>query len=128
MALLPEPYEYLDLEHGQSIRLEITSFLPGEAVIHPNNPTPRHIRKHMDQQKLTAPPAPGMPISITEPVLRVFGRRLDQPSQMTYWDISSKRLIADLTPILQRSRGTPIAITLQANGHRPSKRYSVETG
>ena len=128
MALLAEPYEFLDLEHGNSIRLEITSFLPGEAVIHPNNPTPRHVRKHMDQQRLTAPPAPGTPISITEPVLRVFGRRLDQASPITYWDISSKRLQADLTPILQRNRGTPIAITLQANGHKPATRYSIETG
>ena len=92
MALLPEPMEFLDLEHGESIRLSITSYLPGEAVIHPTHPTPRHVRKFMDQNRLTEPPAPGMPISVTEPVLRVFGTRIDQPSQATYWDISSKTI------------------------------------
>jgi len=120
--------EFLDLEHGNAITLSITHYLPGEALIHPNNPTPRHIRRYMDQHQLTAPPAPGTPVGVVEPVLRVFGRRLDKPDQATYWDISSKRLQADLTPILQRTRGTPTTITLQANGYKPSKRYSVETG
>lgn len=128
MALLPEPFEFLDLEHGNTIVLSITHYLQGEAIIHPVNPSPRQVRIYMTQNKLTAPPPVGTPISIEIPVLRVFGMRLDAASPISYWDISSKRLQADLLPILQRSRGTPIAITLSANGYKPTKRYSVATG
>ena len=125
--MLLEPFDFLDLEHSDSVTLSITSYLLDEAVIHPVHPSPRQISIYMAQNGLTAPPALGMPIGIKIPVLRVFGTRIDKPSSQTYWDISSKRLIADLTPVLARVRGTPTQFTLTANGYKPSKRYSIET-
>lgn len=146
--LLPEPYELIDLHDGQSIVLQVTGYEDGSMIIHPNNPTPRHIAQHMSHHGLAAPPPAGTPISLQIPVLRLFGRRLDQPSSAPYWDVSAKTLQADLatrldsaagqipgSTIILRSEGrprgktellTPRSFRLTANGTRPHKRYSVE--
>jgi hypothetical protein len=124
--LLPEPYEYVDLHHGESMMIRVTGYEQGMAIIHPTTITPRHIRIHMDQHQLTEPPPAGTPIHNEIPVLRLTGERLDKPSPAHYFDISSKTLGADL---MARFRGNvllPVTITLTANGQRPSKRYSVE--
>lgn len=126
MSDLAEPMEFLDLEHGNSIQLRITSYEIGTTVIHPTKLTPRHHRLHMDQNGLTEPPAPGTPISVRIPVLRVHGERLDTPSPLRYWDISSKTLTADLEPRLRAAAGVPLDVVLTANGYKPTKRYSVE--
>jgi hypothetical protein len=125
---LPEPLEFLDLEHQHSIRLEITQYEMGTALIHPTHVTPRAIRIYMDQNGLKDPPAAGTPISIRVPVLRVTGRRLDAPSPLRYWDISSKTLQADLLPRLTAAAPGSLTVTLIANGVKPTKRYSVEVG
>jgi hypothetical protein len=124
---LPEPMELLDLEHGNSIQLQIDRYERGTTVIHPTAPTARHLRLMMEQQGLTAPPPIGTPISVEIPVLRVWGRRLDVPSQAPYWDITSKRLIADLGARLYATGGAPLIVKLTAVGVKPHKRYSVET-
>lgn len=126
--LLPEPYEFLDLHHGNSVMLRVDSWLDGSAVIHPHNPTPRHVRQHMAQNNLAEAPAVGTPIGVEVPVLRVVGARLDQPSSQTYWDISSKRLRADLLARFTNNPSLPIVVTLTAEGQKPTKRYSVEMG
>ena len=123
---LPEPIEYLDLEHQQSIVLEITKYDLGTTTIHPKVVTQRHVRTYMDQNGLTAPPVAGTPITVRIPTLRVYGKRLDAVSPLTYWDISSKRLIADLNPRLYAASGNPLTVTLTANGVKPTKTYSVE--
>jgi len=123
---LPEPIEYLDLEHQESIVLQITKYELGTTTIHPKVITPRHIRTHMEQNSLLSPPPPGTPITVRVPTLRVWGSRVDAASPMTYWDVSSKRLIADLTPRLYAAGGAPITVTLTAAGTKPTKRYSVE--
>ena len=125
---LPPPLEFLDLEHGESIQLRITKFDMGTAEIHARTVTPRHIRLYMTQNGLTEPPAPGTPITNRVPVLRVWGERLDKPSSAPYWDISSLRLQADLLPRLNNSGGTPLAVTITAEGYKPVKRFSVEVG
>ena len=125
---LPEPIELLDLEHGNAISLAIDRFEMGQTLIHPTAITPRHVRLHMTQNNLTAPPAPGTPISVMIPVLRVFGTRTDKPSPLHYWDISSKTLQADLLPRLIANQGGVLTVTLTANGYKPTKRYSVEQG
>ena|ERR1700681_1059230 len=125
---LPEPYEFLDLEHGASIQLALQGSEMGTAEIHPTSITPRHIRLHMQQNSLTAPPVAGTPITVRIPVLRVFGRRIDEPSGLQYWDISSKTLQANLWPRLQAYRGAILTVTISANGYKPTKRYSVEQG
>lgn len=125
---LPEPIELLDLEHGNAISLAIDRFEMGQTLIHPTQVTPRHVRLHMQQNNLSAPPPAGTPISVMIPVLRVFGVRTDKPSPLHYWDISSKTLQADLLPRLIANQGGTLAVTLTANGYKPTKRYSVEQG
>lgn len=123
---LSGPMELLDLEHGNSIQLAITSYEQGVTVIHPKVITPRDVRIFMQQNSLTEPPAAGMPIYKTIPVLRVFGTRIDKPSPLHYWDISSLTLQADLLPRLIAAAGSTLTVTLTANGYKPTKRYSIE--
>jgi hypothetical protein len=123
---LSEPMEYLDLEHGDSIVLSITRSEMGAAQIHPTAVTPRNIRLHMQQNQLSEPPAPGTPITVRIPVLRLFGTRIDKPSPLSYWDISSKTLQANLWPRLKAYEGSILTVTITANGYKPTKRYSVE--
>ena len=125
---LAEPYEFLDLEHGGSVTLNITSYQLGTALIHPTSITPRQTRLYMMQNGLSAPPQAGTPITIRIPVLRVFGQRIDKPSPLNYWDISSKTLQANLLPRLTVYAGGVLSVTLTANGYKPTKRYSVEQG
>lgn len=125
---LAEPMEFLDLEHGNSMTLNLTSYELGTALIHPTAITPRHTRLHMMQNELSDPPTPGTPITVRIPVLRVFGQRIDRPSPLHYWDISSKRLQADLLPRLQTHAGGVLGVTITANGYKPTKVYSVEQG
>jgi len=127
VSILSEPYNYIDLLPGASIVLRVTSYEDGEAVIHPKNVTQRHIRQHMDQRGLTAPPAPGTPISVETPVLRLYGSRQDEASPASYWDISSKTARADLLARLMHGLPLPSMITLTANGAAPLKRYSIQT-
>jgi hypothetical protein len=125
---LPEPYEFLDLEHAGSITLNITSYEMGTGLVHPTAITPRQIRLYMMQNGLSAPPVAGTPITIRIPIIRVFGQRVDKPSPLHYWDISSKRLQADLLPRLQTRAGGVLSVTITANGYKPTKVFSVEQG
>jgi hypothetical protein len=125
---LPEPYEFLDLEHGLSVSLAISRSEMGTALIHPTAITPRQIRLYMMQNGLSEPPPAGTPISVAIPVMRVYGVRLDEASPLSYWDISSKTLQANLWPRLLANRGGILTVTITANGYRPTKRYSVGQG
>ena len=125
---LPEPYEFLDLEHQGSITLNITSYELGTGLVHPTAITPRQVRLYMMQNGLAAPPVAGTPITIRIPIIRVFGQRIDKPSPLHYWDISSKRLQADLLPRLQTRAGGVLSVTITATGYRPTKVFSVEQG
>lgn len=126
LQLLPGPYEYLDLENGHSIALSITRAELGLAEIHPKQPSAHHIRAYMRANSLTEPPAPGTPITVPIPVLRVYGVRIDAPSPNSYWDISSKRLMADLAPRVVGAKSLPLLVTITAHGYKPHKVYSVE--
>lgn len=125
---LPEPYEFLDLEHAGSITLNIVSYELGTGLIHPTAITPRQVRLYMMQNQLANAPAPGTPITVRIPVLRVHGQRIDKPSPLSYWDISSKRLQADLLPRLQTRQGGVLSVTITATGYKPTKVFSVEQG
>lgn len=124
--ILPEPYEYIDLHPGHSMTLFVTGFEDGSGVIHPRSPSPRHVRKHMDQRGLLEPPSPGTPISVEEPVLRLFASRQDEANSARYFDVSSKRLRADLLARFQAGLTLPATLRLTANGAKPLKTYSVE--
>jgi hypothetical protein len=124
--LLAEPLEFIDLHPGTSMTIVVTGYADGSTVIHPNAPTPRHVRIHMDQRALVTPPPVGTPISVEVPALRLFGQRVDQSTPATYFDISSKTLRADLLARLTAGLALPATIKLTANGQKPRKRYSVE--
>jgi len=124
--LLPEPYELVDLEHLGAILLRVDSWLDGSMKIHPKNPNARHVRIHMDQRGLTEPPSPGTPIDVEVPMIRLVGKRIDEPHQSPYWDITSKTLRADLLARFTAGLPLPATLRLTANGHKPQKRYSVE--
>lgn len=146
--LLDEPFEYVDLAHSMSMTLQVVAFQDGSGLIHPTNPSPKHVHQHMVENALEVAPAQGTPIGITVPVLRLFGARLDKASPSPYWDISSRTLQAQLLPLLDVSAGStpttalearksgvaygkvpllaPVTIKITANGARPQKRYSVE--
>jgi hypothetical protein len=125
---LQEPYEFLDLEHLGSITLNLTSYQLGTGLIHPTAITPRQVRLHMMQNGLLEPPVAGTPITVRIPVMRVFGQRIDKPSPLHYWDISSKRLQADLLPRLQTHAGGVLSVVITATGYKPTKVFSVEQG
>ena len=124
--LLSEPLEFIDLEPGDSMVIRVDAWTDGSTVIHPSSPSPRHVRIHMSQNSLAAPPAPGTPISVEVPALRLLGQRVDEPSNASYFDISSKTLRADLLARLTAGMTLPATIRLTANGQKPRKRYSVE--
>jgi hypothetical protein len=124
--LLPEPLEFIDLAPGTSMTIEVTGYQDGSAVIHPGTVTSRHISIHMQQNNLSAPPPAGTPIRNEVPVLRLIGKRVDEASNASYFDISSKTLRADLLARLMAGVTLPFTVQLTANGQRPRKRYSVE--
>jgi len=124
--LLPEPYEFVDLDHLTSMVIQVTGYLDGTVIIHPKRPTPRHVRIMMDQRAMTAPPAQGEPIANEIPAIRLLGHRLDEMSGSPYWDVSSKTLRADLLARFTSGQAFPVTLRLTANGHAPRKRYSVE--
>ena len=124
--LLPEPLEFIDLAPGTSMTIVVTGWQDGSAVIHPGTVTSRHISIHMQQNGLSEPPTAGTPIRNEVPVLRLIGKRVDETSIASYFDISSKTLRADLLARLTAGLALPATIQLTANGQRPRKRYSVE--
>jgi|SRR5579875_989168 len=126
MALLAEPNEFLDLAHGDAIRIRVSKYEEGEAQISPRSPSPRQIHQYMEEQGLTSPPAPGAPIKIKVPVLRIWITRLDKPSHVPYYDISSKILQAALLPLLRSGAYKRQTYTITAEGTKPLKRYSLE--
>jgi len=126
VSLLSEPFEYIDLHPGASMTIRVDKWELGSGVIHPRVVSQRHLRKHMDQRGLTEPPVAGTPISVEEPVLRLFGARVDEVSPMPYFDVSSKRLQADLLARFRAGLWLPSTIRLTANGAKPLKTYSVE--
>lgn len=148
LSPLDEPFEYIDLANGMSMTLQVTAFEDGTGLIHPTNPTAKHVAAFMQQNALIQPPVQGTPIGIQVFVLRLFGSRLDKASAAPYFDISSRTLQAQLLPLLDVSAGStpttalearktavsygkvtltvPLTIKMTAAGARPQKRYSVE--
>lgn len=126
MALLSEPMEFLDLENGNSVTVQITGYEYGTASIAPRITTSRHVAIHMAQNNLATAPPPGHPVTIDVPVTRINITRIDKPSPVPYYDISAKTLQAQLKPLLDSGAYRSRTFKITANGEKPSKRYSVE--
>ncbi|MDH5199601.1 MAG: hypothetical protein OEW93_01835 [Candidatus Bathyarchaeota archaeon] len=104
--VLAEPYDYLELEDGESLEVRIQGFLEGESVIRPRYE--------------------GAPETKRIPCLRLYAAPGAKPIGAPWWDVTSKTLIARLRPHLKdlaASKG-PFTVTAYGSGRR--KRFSVE--
>lgn len=98
MAMLPEPFDYLSLNDGETTTIEVDRWQRGQGMITPSRA--------------------GEPPTKRIEVLRLHvkpGTKLMLPP---YWDISSKNLIAGLLPYLERAdfRSKKYAITKHGFG------------
>lgn len=62
---------------------------------------------------------------ITVPGLRIHIRPDDPSEGVPYWDITSKRLIALLLPVLSQVAGTGTHLQISKTGEGPQSSYSV---
>jgi len=103
--VIGEPFELLQLEDGVSVRLAIRSTEWGETVIHPRYA--------------------GAPAEKTIPVLRLHLMPGYKAVGVSYWDVTSKTLQAQLRPLLPGLIETNREFTITAHGSGPAKRFSV---
>lgn len=102
---MEEPFEILELEDGVSLRLAISKFEKGETVIHPRYA--------------------GAPAEKRIPVLRLFVREGYKPVGVSYWDVTSKTLQAQLSPHLEELAKSGREFVITAHGSGPRKRFSL---
>ena len=104
---LPRPYNYLfrkgGSRAGSSLLFRIFAWQEGQATI--------------------IPKATGQPIDI--PIVRLFVQRLDKPSPVRYYDISSRQVQAQLFGYLQSHTFIGRTFALDAHGYKPSKQFSL---
>ena len=105
-ALLPEPFEWLELGDGRSARMAIKSFTWGQGKI-----KPRYA---------------GAPEEKTIPVLRLEPKEGYKPTGAPYWDLSSKTLQARIRPHLEDLVKSGREFVITAHGTGRSKRFSLE--
>ena len=101
---MPEPFELLELQDGQTIDLRVESWKLGKALIHPRDGRP--------------------PKEI--PVLRVQVPPGDKPTLPTYWDLTSKHLVAALVGHLEAGGGAPRIFQITWHGIGARGRPSLE--
>lgn len=106
MAMLPEPFDILDLADGQSITLKISSYEIGSGVIHPKYP--------------------GAPASQRIRILRVHVPPEYKETVPDYWDITATRLIAGMLAYLERPGFQDKVFTITKIGVRPTARFTLK--
>ena len=104
LVRLAEPYELLDLPDGGVAVLHITSYNLGKATIRPDDGSgPKEV-----------------------PVLRVYVPKGDKPFYPDYWDITSKRLIAQLMPYLVGGVTGKREFKITKTGKKPTAYFALE--
>jgi hypothetical protein len=103
--VLAEPFEILELQDGQSVRLKVVRSEEGEMLIHPRYA--------------------GAPAEKRIPALRLFLPEGFKPHGANYWDLTSKTLQAQLRPLLPDVIASKRDLVITAHGSGPSKRFSV---
>jgi len=106
LAILPEPYEFLELKDGETRRLRIQRYEYGLAVIKPRYyaaPAQKEIK-----------------------VLRFHMDPKDKPTAPHYWDFTSGTAIASILPMLKANYHRTKVLQLKAQGEAPKKRFTVE--
>jgi hypothetical protein len=106
LAMLPEPYEFLELADKSSIRLRIQSYDYGLALIKPKYP--------------------GAPAQKEIKVLRFHMDRKDKPTAPHYWDFTASTAIASILPMLRANYHKTKVLVLTAQGVAPKKRFTVD--
>jgi len=110
MSEIPGPYEYLEIEDGQSVTMHVVGFEAGPMRIHPT--------------------WAGAPEEKTVEGVRVFVTMADKEYLPYYWDVSQAHLVAALKPLLPGlvESKKPVKITARlTRPHDPaSKRFSIE--
>lgn len=101
---MPEPFELLELADGQTIDLRVETWALGKATIHPRDGRP--------------------PKEI--PVLRVHVPAGDKPTLPTYWDLTSKHLVAALVGYLEAGADARRIFRITWHGSGARGRPSLE--
>jgi len=104
--MVSEPFEFWDMESEETRIFKVLRYEEGSVEIHPRYP--------------------GAPESKTIRIMRLHlppGIKNTLPS---YWDITSKHLIAGLLPILQAPGLQDKTFTVTKFGVAPSARFSLE--
>jgi hypothetical protein len=103
MAELSEPYEIKEWNDGETLELTITGYEVGELLIHPRD---GRAPKRVDVMRVHVPPQ-------------------EKTRFPHYWDLTSKRLVAQLKSILPPTVIGPFPVKITAIGTAPMTHYSV---
>jgi len=104
LVRLAEPYELLDLPDGGTAVMHIISYNLGKATIRPDDGSgPKEV-----------------------PVLRVYVPKMDKAYFPDYWDITSKRLIAQIMPYLVGGVSTRREFKVTKTGRKPTAYFALE--
>ena len=103
---IDEPYELMELRDRETVEFAVTFWRVGEMVIHPRYP--------------------GAPEEKRVRVLRLWVPEEDKPRFPHYWDVTSKRVIAQLVPMLEAGLAPGSRVRITASGVRPRKWFTVE--
>ncbi len=101
---LPEPYEVLDLQDKQSLTFSVLRYEEGEITIRPRHePGPKVVN-----------------------ALRVYLPKPEEGTGRLYYDITAKRLRAQLLPFLQSETAKGRRFKITKYGVAPKAFFSVE--
>ena len=106
MSALPEPAELFELSDKQSMAFTPERYEEGTMIIHPRN------QAGVTSKEIKA--------------LRLYVSKADKPIGLSYWDITSITLIAQLRPLLDNAIKSKRKIKITAFGIAPAKRFTVE--
>lgn len=105
LPTLEGPYEFAEVVEAKPLVLSPTSFEIGKAQTHP----------------------PWMPAGtlVWYEIVRIHVPHEEKPTFPYYWDFGQKTLVPQLKVLLPQARLQKSAITIEAVGTGPKKRFSV---
>jgi len=107
VARLPPPYEILELDPCVTFKIRVLKWEIGTVIIHPR--------------------IPGVPPEKEVVALRLWTERPYKPYPPLYWDVTPRRLVYMLSPILAQPGYQNLIICIHPYGLRPKKWYEVWT-
>ncbi len=102
--MLAEPMELLELNDGETLTFRVTRWEKEEAIIKP---------AHAPQGKVVT-------------VLRIHVPIADKPIFPQYWDVTSKRAIAQIVPWLEKPGFERKTFKLKKLGEKPTAHFVLE--